>query len=65
MKEHCVICGSETDLDVSTPVVLRSTYIAGCGQLCHTCFWGLCLGEEVEEQVGSPSAQGPTIVPAK
>jgi hypothetical protein len=37
-KEHCVMCGKETNVDVNTHVDLRSNYIEGVGQLCRQCY---------------------------
>ena len=37
-KEHCVMCGNETNVDVSTHVDLRTTYVEGVGQFCTKCY---------------------------
>ncbi len=35
--ERCVLCGSITTTEKSTPIELRENYELGCGQLCHLC----------------------------
>lgn len=37
-KEHCVMCGNETNVDVSTHVDLRTSYVEGVGQFCIKCY---------------------------
>jgi hypothetical protein len=37
-NEICVICGSETDIDINTHVDFRIGYVEGCGQLCRDCY---------------------------
>jgi hypothetical protein len=36
-KENCVICGSETNVDITTHVDMRTGYIDGLGQMCIPC----------------------------
>ena len=38
MKDSCVICQKETDVDKSTPVAERTLYVEGCGQVCWECW---------------------------
>lgn len=35
--ERCVLCGTITTVEKSTPIELREDYELGCGQLCHLC----------------------------
>jgi hypothetical protein len=37
-NEKCVMCGKETDIDITTHVDLRTGYVDGLGQLCLTCY---------------------------
>lgn len=39
-KEKCVMCGNETQYDVSLNINLRYGYIEGMGQLCGSCYQG-------------------------
>lgn len=39
-NEKCVMCGNETQYDISTNINLRYGYIEGMGQLCMTCYQG-------------------------
>ena len=36
--EKCVVCGKETNVEVSQHIDERSYYIEGVGQLCKACF---------------------------
>lgn len=36
-KEKCVMCGTQTNYDVSTHIDMRVGYIEGVGQLCEEC----------------------------
>jgi hypothetical protein len=40
MKDKCVMCGCESNYDISTDINLRYGYIEGMGQLCGTCYTG-------------------------
>ena len=35
--EHCVMCGTLTDVQISTPVEWRENYEIGLGQICAGC----------------------------
>jgi hypothetical protein len=37
-KEKCIICGVDTEVDVTTHVDFRVGYIEGAGQLCTECY---------------------------
>jgi hypothetical protein len=37
VKEKCVICGSETNVDTTTHIDMRVGYLDGVGQLCIPC----------------------------
>lgn len=37
-KEKCVICGVDTNYNISTNVDMRVGYIEGVGQLCLECY---------------------------
>lgn len=37
-KDKCVLCGKETDYEVTTPIELRQHYIECAGQLCKDCY---------------------------
>lgn len=36
-KDRCVLCGKETQYDVSTHIDFRNNYIEGAGQICDEC----------------------------
>lgn len=36
--EKCVLCGTDTEIEVSTPIDIRKHYICGAGQLCEICY---------------------------
>ncbi len=38
--EHCILCGVETSVKISTHVDMRHGYIEGAGQLCPKCYSG-------------------------
>lgn len=40
MKDKCIMCGKETQYDVSTHIDLRHNYVEGAGQLCDDCASG-------------------------
>ena len=35
--ERCVLCGCLTSVKKDTPIVMRSEYVVGAGQLCWNC----------------------------
>lgn len=37
-NEICIICGSETNVDVNTHVDMRYGYVEGAGQCCRECY---------------------------
>ncbi len=37
-KDHCVLCGKETEYLKNTPVDEKNYYVEGGGQLCQECF---------------------------
>lgn len=37
-KEKCIICGVDTEVDVTTHIDFRVGYIEGAGQLCTECY---------------------------
>lgn len=39
-KEKCVMCGEETQYNISDNINLRYGYIEGMGQLCPRCYQG-------------------------
>lgn len=38
-REQCVLCGRETDVEISRPVSQRNYYVEGGGQLCEECYY--------------------------
>lgn len=36
--DKCVLCGIDTEVEVSTPIDIRKHYISGAGQLCEVCY---------------------------
>lgn len=40
IKEKCVMCGKETQYNISDNINLRYGYIEGMGQLCSPCYQG-------------------------
>ena len=47
-KETCVMCGTETGVDVSTHVDLRINYVEGVGQFCSKCYSKSSLTEDYQ-----------------
>jgi hypothetical protein len=39
-KEKCVMCGSQTQYNISDHIDLRYGYVEGVGQLCGPCYQG-------------------------
>lgn len=37
-NEICIICGSETNVDINTHVDMRYGYVEGAGQCCRECY---------------------------
>ena len=37
-NEKCVLCGKETDIDITTHIDSRIGYEEGLGQLCISCY---------------------------
>ena len=40
LKEKCVMCGNETQYNISDHIDLRYGYVEGMGQLCSSCYQG-------------------------
>lgn len=38
MKEQCIICGTETQYEVTTHIDYRYGYVEGAGQCCKECY---------------------------
>ena len=38
MKDKCVLCGEETEYDITESIHNRFFYVEGAGQLCKECF---------------------------
>ena len=37
-KDKCILCGEETEYDITTNIYYRNHYIQGAGQLCKLCY---------------------------
>ena len=57
MKELCIRCGKETEVDDYTPVDMRRFYIEGSGQLCEEC-WRELYEKERQDQIKKPDIVG-------
>lgn len=53
MKDKCIMCGKETQYDVTTHIDFRNNYVEGAGQLCDSCASGDNVFE-MEEYVKVP-----------
>ena len=38
MKEKCIICGIETEYDITENIHNRYFYVEGAGQTCENCY---------------------------
>jgi hypothetical protein len=38
MKEKCILCGKETNEEMTTDINFRIYYVEGSGQLCKKCY---------------------------
>lgn len=36
-KDKCIVCGKDTEYDITTHIDFRRNYVDGAGQLCDDC----------------------------